>query len=79
MRQLFNLAEKDDVNDLDFNIYEPSMSAFAELFMEREKMKVLNGLNDTTSVLNDQNKIIILPVILSIISEQVSTIHIISY
>ena len=34
-----SMVEKDEL-DLDFDILEPTMSAFAELFTEREKMKV---------------------------------------
>ncbi|KAL5016796.1 hypothetical protein ScPMuIL_006385 [Solemya velum] len=56
LRQLFNLAEKDDINDLDFNIYEPSMSAFAELFMEREKMKAWNDFINRSE--EEQEKIL---------------------
>ena len=34
-----SMVEIDDI-ELDFDVFEPSVSAFAELFTEREKMKV---------------------------------------
>ena len=33
------MVEKEDL-ELDFDMFEPTVSAFAELFSEREKMKV---------------------------------------
>lgn len=41
VRHLLTLAEKEDSFDLDYDIFEPSMSAFAELFNEKEKMQVI--------------------------------------
>lgn len=46
MRHLLALAEKEDSIDLDFDIFEPSMSAFAELFNEKEKMQVTEDIED---------------------------------
>ena len=40
-----SMVEKDEL-DLDFDIFEPTMSAFAELFTEREKMKVYYKMPD---------------------------------
>ena len=40
-----SMVEKDEL-DLDFDIFEPTMSAFAELFTEREKMKVIYKMHD---------------------------------
>ncbi|XP_033736696.1 R3H domain-containing protein 4-like [Pecten maximus] len=40
MKYLLNLMEKDDDSELSMEVGEPSMSVFAELFMEQEKMKV---------------------------------------
>jgi uncharacterized surface protein with fasciclin (FAS1) repeats len=39
VKELINMVEKEDI-ELDFNIFEPTISAFAELFNEHEKMKV---------------------------------------
>ncbi|XP_069126172.1 R3H domain-containing protein 4-like [Argopecten irradians] len=39
MKYLLNLTEKDDDIELSMEVGEPSMSVFAELFMEHEKMK----------------------------------------
>ncbi|KAL4235737.1 nucleic acid binding [Mactra antiquata] len=41
LKELINMVEKEDL-ELDFNIFEPSFSAFAELFNEREKMNAWN-------------------------------------
>ena len=41
VRQLMTLAEKDEFGEVEVStVFEPSMSAFAGLFVEREKMKV---------------------------------------
>lgn len=40
MKYLLNLIEKDDGSDVETDLFEPSVSHFAELFMEQEKMKV---------------------------------------
>ena len=40
MKYLLNLNEKDDGDVEETDVFEPSMSHFAELFMEQEKMKV---------------------------------------
>ncbi|KAK3579860.1 hypothetical protein CHS0354_025764 [Potamilus streckersoni] len=42
LQHLLNLAEKEDI-ELDFDVYEPSMSVFAELFSEKEKMEAWNN------------------------------------
>ena len=39
VRDLMSVVEKEDL-ELGFDVFEPSVSAFAELFSEREKMKV---------------------------------------
>lgn len=41
LKELINMVEKEDI-ELDFNIFEPSVTAFTELFNEREKMKAWN-------------------------------------
>ena len=41
VKHLLTLAEREDTLDLDYNIFEPSMSVFAELFNEKEKMQVI--------------------------------------
>ncbi|XP_053393756.1 R3H domain-containing protein 4-like [Mercenaria mercenaria] len=47
LRELINMVEKEDI-ELDFNIFEPSISAFAELFNEHEKMKAWNDFVNST-------------------------------
>lgn len=47
LKDLINMVEKDDL-ELDFNVFEPSMSVFAELFSEREKMQVWNDFVNST-------------------------------
>ncbi|KAL3869423.1 hypothetical protein ACJMK2_042107 [Sinanodonta woodiana] len=42
LQHLLNLAEKEDI-ELDFDVFEPSMSVFAELFSEKEKMEAWNN------------------------------------
>lgn len=44
VKHLLTLAEREDTLDLDYNIFEPSMSVFAELFNEKEKMQVIRIL-----------------------------------
>ncbi|WAR24782.1 R3HD4-like protein [Mya arenaria] len=41
VRELINMVESNDA-ELDFNMFEPSMSVFAELFAEKEKMQAWN-------------------------------------
>jgi hypothetical protein len=56
VKYLLNLIEKDDGSDVETDLFEPSVSHFAELFMEQEKMKVcimwenLKGYNFTEKV-----------------------------
>lgn len=56
LRHLLALAEKEDSIDLDFDIFEPSMSAFAELFNEKEKMQVWNEFVNSSE--EEQERII---------------------
>lgn len=44
------MVEKDDSVELDFDIFEPSMSAFTELFNEKEKMQVNDIMKSTQSI-----------------------------
>lgn len=50
VRQLLHMVEKDDSVELDFDIFEPSMSAFTELFNEKEKMQVNDIMKSTQSI-----------------------------
>lgn len=56
LRHLLTLAEKDDSFDLDYDIFEPSMSAFSELFNEKEKMQVWNEFVNSSE--EEQERII---------------------
>lgn len=56
LRHLLTLAEKEDSFDLDYDIFEPSMSAFAELFNEKEKMQVWNEFVNSSE--EEQERII---------------------
>uniref|UniRef100_A0A8W8K0R6 R3H-associated N-terminal domain-containing protein n=1 Tax=Magallana gigas TaxID=29159 RepID=A0A8W8K0R6_MAGGI len=56
LEHLLALAEKEDSIDLDFDIFEPSMSAFAELFNEKEKMQVWNEFVNSSE--EEQERII---------------------
>lgn len=47
VRSILSLVEKEDLEFDLCSIFEPSMSVFAELFMEREKMKVRNSYLST--------------------------------
>lgn len=47
LRDLINMVEKEDL-ELDFDMFEPTVSAFAELFSEREKMKAWNDFVNST-------------------------------
>ncbi|XP_060596853.1 R3H domain-containing protein 4-like [Ruditapes philippinarum] len=47
LKELINMVEKEDI-ELDFNIFEPTISAFAELFNEHEKMKAWNDFVNST-------------------------------
>lgn len=47
LRDLISMVEKEDL-DLDFDMFEPTVSAFAELFSEREKMKAWNDFINST-------------------------------
>lgn len=47
LRDLMSMVEIDDI-ELDFDVFEPSVSAFAELFTEREKMKAWNDFVNST-------------------------------
>lgn len=46
VKYLLNLNEKDDGTsvDIETDLFEPSVSHFAELFMEQEKMQVCSHL-----------------------------------
>ncbi|KAJ8306491.1 hypothetical protein KUTeg_017036 [Tegillarca granosa] len=41
-KHLLSLIEKEDGSEIEMELFETSMSAFAELFMEQEKMKIWN-------------------------------------
>ncbi|XP_048760634.1 R3H domain-containing protein 4-like [Ostrea edulis] len=56
LRQLLHMVEKDDSVELDFDIFEPSMSAFTELFNEKEKMQVWNDFVNSSE--EEQDRII---------------------
>nr|XP_022312812.1 R3H domain-containing protein 4-like [Crassostrea virginica] len=56
LKHLLTLAEREDTLDLDYNIFEPSMSVFAELFNEKEKMQVWNDFVNSSE--EEQDRII---------------------
>ncbi|XP_041359385.1 R3H domain-containing protein 4-like [Gigantopelta aegis] len=57
LRQLMTLAEKDELGEVEIStVFEPSMSAFAGLFMEREKMKIWNDFINSSE--EEQNHIL---------------------
>lgn len=47
LRDLMSMVEKEEL-ELDFDVFEPTVSAFAELFSEREKMKAWNDFVNST-------------------------------
>ncbi|XP_062620516.1 R3H domain-containing protein 4-like [Saccostrea cucullata] len=56
LKQLLNMAEKEDSFELDFDIFEPTISAFAELFNEKEKMQAWNSFVNSSE--EEQERII---------------------
>ena len=56
LKYLLNLIEKDDGSDVETDLFEPSVSHFAELFMEQEKMKIWNDFINSSE--DEQNQIL---------------------